>query len=151
VPGSGSTPTGPPAVRAPLAIQISAVFDSLVEALHVALPAAGYPDIRPTHSVNVFRLVDPEGTRPGELARRAGMTPQAMAELVGYLEGRGYLARTPDPTDGRARLVKLTARGRGASEVAGRVFADLEHRWQAKLGAERMAGLRLMLTELASA
>ena len=139
----------PPRVVPPLAMHISALFDALVGALHAALPAAGFADIRPAHSINLFRVIDPEGTRPTELARRAGITPQAMAELVRYLEGHGYAERVPDPSDGRGRIVKLTPRGREASTVAGRVFTDLEAQWERHLGKGPMAQLRQMLGELA--
>jgi DNA-binding MarR family transcriptional regulator len=113
-------------------------------------PAAGFGDIRPAHSINLFRVIDDEGTRPTELARRAGVTPQAMAEIVRYLEGRGYAERLPDPGDGRARIVRLTARGREAAAVAGQVFTDLEPTWEAHLGRLQMAQLRAMVGELAS-
>jgi DNA-binding MarR family transcriptional regulator len=144
-----STVGRPPAVP-PLAMNISALFDALVEALQRALPAAGFADIRPAHSINLFRVIDAEGTRPTELARRAGVTPQAMAEIVRYLEGRGYAERLPDPGDGRARIVRLTPRGREAAAVAGRVFTDLETKWEEHLGGRQMAQLRTMLGELAS-
>jgi DNA-binding MarR family transcriptional regulator len=126
----------------------SDVFDALVADMHDGLPALGFDDIRPSHSVAVFRTIDPEGTRPGELARRAGVTPQAMAEFVRYLEGRGYVERVPDPTDGRARLVRLTPRGREAADAAHVVFAEIEARWKRTLGAKRFAELRTMLAEL---
>ena len=140
---------GPPAVP-PLAMHISVLFDALVGALHTALPAAGFPDIRPTHSINLFRVIDADGTRPGELARRAGITPQAMAEIVRYLEGHGYAERVPDPADGRARIVRLTPRGKQASAVAARVFTGLEATWEHHLGQRPMAQLRRMLAELAA-
>jgi DNA-binding MarR family transcriptional regulator len=130
-------------------MNISVLFDALVDALHTALPAAGFADIRPAHSINLFRVIDADGTRPTELARRAGVTPQAMAEFVRYLEARGYAERVPDPGDGRGRIVKLTPRGREASAVAGRVFTDLEARWEDHLGQPSMTQLRQMLAELA--
>lgn len=126
----------------------SDVFDALVAELHEALPAAGFEDIRPSHSVGVFRTVDPEGTRPGELARRAGVTPQAMAEFVRYLEQHGYVERVPDPTDGRARLVRLTPLGREAAAAAHVAFDGVESRWKRALGAKRYAQLKEMLAEL---
>jgi DNA-binding MarR family transcriptional regulator len=125
---------------------LSDVFDQLVEAMHSALPAAGFDDIRAAHSLGVFRVIDPEGTRPTELARRAGVTPQATAEFVRYLEERGYVERVPDPTDGRARLVKLTPKGKRAAAAARDAFAAIESRWQEQLGERR---LNQMLDELA--
>lgn len=144
-----SSPNGRPGAVPPLAMHISVLFDALVDALHTALPTAGFPDIRPAHSINLFRVIDADGTRPGELARRAGVTPQAMAEIVGYLQGRGYAERVPDPADGRARIVRLTPRGHQASAVAARVFTDLEAQWERHLGQARMAQLRRTLGELA--
>lgn len=126
----------------------SDVFDALVAELHNALPAAGFEDIRPSHSVGVFRTVDPDGTRPGELARRAGVTPQAMAELVRYLEEHGYVERVPDPADGRARLVRLTPLGREAAAAAHAAFDGVEGRWRRTLGTKRYAQLKEMLAEL---
>ena len=144
-----STKGRPPAVP-PLAMNISALFDALVHALHTALPTAGFADIRPAHSINLFRVIDAEGTRPTELARRADVTPQAMAEIVRYLEDHGYAERLPDPGDGRARIVRLTPRGREAAAVARQVFTDLESKWEAHLGARQMAHLRELISELAS-
>ena len=126
----------------------SDVFDALVAEMHDGLPAQGFDDIRPSHSVGVLRTIDADGTRPGELARRAGVTPEAMAEFVRYLEGRGYVERVPDPSDGRARLVRLTAKGRKAAEAAHIVFDEIEERWKRTLGAQRYKQLQEMLAEL---
>jgi len=126
----------------------SDVFDALVAEMHEGLPSQGFDDIRPSHSVGVLRTIDPDGTRPGELARRAGVTPQAMAEFVRYLEGRGYVERVPDPDDGRARLVRLTPKGRKAAEAAHVVFDGIEERWKRTLGAQRYKQLKEMLTDL---
>jgi DNA-binding MarR family transcriptional regulator len=126
----------------------SDVFDALVQSMHESLPAAGFDDIRPSHSVGVLRTLDPQGTRPGELARRAGVTPQAMAEFVRYLEERGYVERVPDPTDGRARIVRLTARGHEAAKAAHVAFDAIETDWQRRLGEQRYRQLKTILAEL---
>lgn len=78
------------------------------------------------------------------------MTPQAMAEFIRYLEERGYVERLPDPADGRARIVKLTRRGRDASRAAREAFAALEAAWETKLGPRRVNQLRQALDDLAS-
>jgi DNA-binding MarR family transcriptional regulator len=137
----------PPADRSAVML-FSDVFDALVEAMHDSLPAAGFDDIRPSHSVGVLRTVDPQGTRPGELARRAGVTPQAMAEFVRYLEERGYVERVPDATDGRARLVRLTSRGHEAAKAAHVAFDAIESDWKRRLGERRYRELKQMLAEL---
>jgi DNA-binding MarR family transcriptional regulator len=128
---------------------ISDVFDELVAGLHRQLPEAGFPDIRPAHCTAVFRVIDPDGTRAGELARRAGITPQGMAEFVSYLQARGYVERVHDPNDRRVRIVKLTDRGRAAADAASAAFAAIEANWTERLGTTQMAQLRQLLTDLA--
>ena len=55
--------------------------------------------------------LDVEGTRSTELARRMGVTKQAVARMVRELEDDGLLARDPDPDDRRAFRVVFTAAG----------------------------------------
>lgn len=62
--------------------------------------------------INVTRNLDIQGTRTTELARRASMTKQSLGELVAQLETLGIVRRVHDPTDGRAKIVKCTPRGR---------------------------------------
>lgn len=92
------------------------------------LAAAGYPDL-PVAAHPVFENLDREGTRLTELAARTDMTHQAMGELIDTLEHRGYLERRPDPADGRARLVYLSAKGRQMTRVALREIAAIEADW----------------------
>jgi DNA-binding MarR family transcriptional regulator len=110
------------------------MVDELIERLH----AAGYADHTAAHHP-IFENIDPEGTRLTVLASRTGLTHQAVGELVDALERRGYVERVPDPSDGRARLVRLTKKGRGAVKAAIREIAEIEARW---LDLWRQAGLR---------
>ena len=48
---------------------------------------------------------------PGSLARAEHVQPPSMTRVIERLEQRGYLERTPDPTDGRQVLIAGTARG----------------------------------------
>lgn len=48
----------------------------------------------------------------GELAAAEKVQPPSMTRIVNGLEERGYLARRPDPRDGRQCLVTLTPPGR---------------------------------------
>ncbi|MEO1334258.1 MAG: MarR family transcriptional regulator [Myxococcota bacterium] len=60
----------------------------------------------------IFPHLDLDGTRLTELARRMGVTKQAVSQLVDELERIGVLAREPDPDDRRAKRVVFTDRGR---------------------------------------
>ena len=82
------------------------------------------------------------GTRLTELARRAGVTKQAVMVVVDELEVRGLVCRTPDPDDGRAKVVRLTARGRTLAAECRRAVAAVETRTRRTLGGRRYEGLR---------
>ncbi|MGH3749179.1 MAG: MarR family winged helix-turn-helix transcriptional regulator, partial [Micromonosporaceae bacterium] len=129
---------------------ISQVIDRLLRDLHRHLVAAGYQDLRPTHCLNVFRFMDCDGTRPTALARRAGMTPQAMGDLISYLEQRDYVRRVPDPVDRRGRVVVYADRGAAAAAVAADFFADQESHWGGILGSDRFHDMKLALSEILS-
>lgn len=110
--------------------------------------AAGHPDLRPPH-FPVLEYIDHErGSRITYLATHANITTQAMGELVTYLAERGYVERVPDPSDGRAKLVRLTERGREAYRFAVRTVGELEDAWSGYIGEGRMRELKLLLADL---
>ncbi|MET9488991.1 MarR family winged helix-turn-helix transcriptional regulator [Nocardia sp. NPDC006630] len=121
----------------PLIALLRGISAAIVSELIVTLHAAGYPDITAAHHP-VFYNLDLDGTRLTALAARAGITHQSMGELVTGLIGLGYLARQPDPADGRARLIVLTSKGQGAVRTARKAVADIDQAWFARL---RDAGL----------
>ena len=102
---------------------------------------AGYTDIRPGHGC-VFGYIDPEGSRLTDMAERAGMTKQSVGEAASDLEKRGYLERVPDPADGRAKIIRLTEKGRVAQAIGRGLIADIEADWAEQFGADRIAALR---------
>ncbi len=117
------------------------------EELHRRIAERGHPAIRTPHG-NVFPFLDDAGTPVSELARRAQITKQSMAELVEHLERHGYVERIPDPGDRRAKLVRATARGREVYAIAREAIAEIEAEWTDRLGAAKMRRLRALLEEL---
>ena len=117
------------------------------ERLHQRLAERGHPAVRGPHG-NVFQYLDDGGTRVSELARRAQVTKQSMAELVTHLERHGYVERVPDPADRRAKLVRATPRGREVYAIAREFVAETEREWTRLLGEEKMRTLRELLEEL---
>lgn len=112
-----------------------------------ALAEAGYGDIT-TAQARVAQRIGPNGTRLTELAEAAQVTKQTAGYLVDQLARNGYVERTPDPTDARARLVRLTEQGVATAPVAARMVAEVEAEWTAHLGPRRMKQLREALTWL---
>lgn len=112
------------------------------------LAERGYPDARPGHAAVFLHIDRRSGTRLTELARRARMTKQGMMLLIDDLEERGYVRRIPDPQDARAKVVRLTAKGRRYVAEARRVAAALEARVRRELGDRRYEALRASLEEL---
>jgi DNA-binding MarR family transcriptional regulator len=115
-------------------------------ALHERLDAAGYDDVRPAHGY-LFGYVGPSGARLTDVAEQAGITKQALGELASDMERLGYLERVPDPTDRRAKLLRLTGHGRAAQAAGLAILDDIEAEWAERYGAERMRALRALLEE----
>jgi DNA-binding MarR family transcriptional regulator len=53
-----------------------------------------------------------KGLSNAQLARRSYVTPQSMIEMLGTLESKGLVQRSPDPDHGRILRTRLTAKGR---------------------------------------
>jgi DNA-binding MarR family transcriptional regulator len=111
-----------------------------------AVNAAGYPVT--AAQAHIFQRIRDDGSRLGELAEAASTTKQNAGFLVDQLERQGYVERVPDPRDARARLVRITAHGREAIEVASRVEAAIEREWREHLGEEQAERLRVALLRL---
>jgi DNA-binding MarR family transcriptional regulator len=61
--------------------------------------------------IHITRHLDLQGARLTDLAQNAGMSKQAMGDLVDQCEAWGLVTREPDPRDARARLVQFTPTG----------------------------------------
>ena len=105
------------------------------------LAEQGHDAVRPAHAA-VFQFLDDAGTTVSMLAQRARMTKQAMAQLVLHLEEHGYVARSPDPADRRAKLVVPTDRGREVFTVARGLVPEIEGLVGDIIGTDRLASMR---------
>src|SRR5215470_17893540 len=130
---------------------IGALLRVPAQAIHrriiAELNAAGFDDLRLPHMA-VLQFPGPDGVRPGTLAERAGVSKQAMNQLLKSLEACGYLDRSDDPDEGRARVVRFTTRGQAAYAKVADILRDLEREWRAKLGAKDFERLKTILARV---
>ena len=96
----------------------------------------GHP-LREAHT-RLFPHFDLEGTRLTDLAARAGITKQSAQQLVDELVDAGYVAREPDPADGRAKRLVITRPGRRGFEDGLRSLASVQAELTAEVGERRM-------------
>ena len=137
--------------RRPIAALLNEVKVAAVSKLFAHLREEGFEHVREGHGC-VFGFIDIErGSRLTELAERAGLTKQAVGEAATELEKLGYAERVPDPTDRRAKIIKLTPSGVEACLTGRRIFAEIEREWAEEFGEELIAGLREAAERIAAA
>ncbi|MFZ3554801.1 MarR family winged helix-turn-helix transcriptional regulator [Streptomyces sp. BH055] len=114
------------------------------DGLLATLEAEGIAPISPTQ-VQLFAMLDADGTTVAELARRMGVTRQTVHQAVRTLIEDGLLQQVPDPASARQRLVRRTAQGRRAHERARRALDGLETRLAERIGGDALGALRAAL------
>jgi DNA-binding MarR family transcriptional regulator len=143
-----STASSPPSSIALNEMLIGALLRVPAQAIHRRiireLNAAGFVELRVPHMA-VLQFPGPDGVRPGTLADRAGMSKQAMNQLLRSLEALGYVARSDAPDEGRARIVRLTKRGRAAYAKIHEILRDIEGEWSTELGTKHFVQLKRLL------
>jgi DNA-binding MarR family transcriptional regulator len=106
------------------------------------LAQAGLDMLAPRH-LTVLRALDAgAGARASAIARDAGVTRQAVAQVVAELEQLGIVEQAPDATDARAKLVRYTTFGLDGYRRALTVFTELEREHVELLGPTRIAALK---------
>jgi DNA-binding MarR family transcriptional regulator len=110
------------------------------------LAERGYPDVRQSHS-QVFANLGMGAVRVSELAERAQVTQQAMGKMLRELELLGYITRSTDPSDRRARDIRLTEKGVELARDCLEVVDEVEAYYVAKVGADTLAALEKHLRE----
>jgi DNA-binding MarR family transcriptional regulator len=104
-------PVPPPVAAGDVNLLCQLVFTATTERVVRDLAAAGFDDLRPSHGY-VFQGLLAGDTTITQLAQRLGVSAQAVSKRVAELDATGYLERRPDGTDGRARSIVITPRGR---------------------------------------
>lgn len=131
-----------------LGILMALAYQGFVRRLHEDLATRGYDDLARSDGY-VFRALADAPLTTSALSARLGVTKQGAGQIVDDMTRRGYLASTPHPEDGRARLIALSERGRGALASARSFHRRYERSLARRHGADAVDGLRALLTEMA--
>lgn len=116
------------------------VWQWVRDQLYAGVVAAGFDDLNAAH-VALWRYPGLDGVRPSQLADRLGITKQSVNDLLGHLEVQGYVLRVPGSVDGRARVIRLTAKGRRLEETIYAAAGASQLQIEEILGPRRFAQL----------
>jgi DNA-binding MarR family transcriptional regulator len=86
--------------------------------------------------IHITRHLALQGSRLTDLAQRAGMSKQAMGDLVDQCEAWGLVTRESDPRDARARVVRFTPTGLAWLQAFKDAVAQTESEFRAEVGAD---------------
>ena len=125
-------------------------YQALLMKIHTELAAAGFANSYLYWGTNIFHYLREGGLRLTELAERTHTTKQALRYSINQLEAAGYVERVPDPTDGRAKIIRFTQRGLEVRRVADEIIAGIEHECVQQLGEERMRQFEGLLKDVSS-
>jgi DNA-binding MarR family transcriptional regulator len=114
------------------------------EGLLAAMGAAGATPVSPPQ-LQLFAVLDEEGTTVSELARRMGVTRQTAHQAAHGLVDAGLLEQVPHPTSARQRLIRRTAKGARAHQQAELFLERLEAQLAERIGQEVLDALRAAL------
>jgi DNA-binding MarR family transcriptional regulator len=119
-------------------------FRWMDDALRASLESSGWPAISGPQSL-VFAYVAAEGSTTTELARRIGVTRQAVQQTVAGLLRDGLLEPVGSGSDRRERGVRLTRLGQRNVAAALAVFDGLERHLEERIGRDRLDVVRVAL------
>ncbi|HWK13154.1 MAG TPA: MarR family winged helix-turn-helix transcriptional regulator [Rhizobiaceae bacterium] len=115
--------------------------------------------ITPAEARTLFHVAHAGGERQNVIAERMGVEAMTVSGLIDRLEARGLVAREPDPTDRRAKLVRTTGAADAvlsatrdlANGVRDEVMQGIEPaEWQQMLATMKHAHAKLLSLRLAS-
>jgi DNA-binding MarR family transcriptional regulator len=101
--------------------------------------------------IHITRHLDLQGARLTDLAQKAGMSKQAMGDLVDQCEAWGLVTRESDPRDARARLVQFTPTGLLWLQAFREAVAQAEKEFRAEVGQDVATVVKIGLEAYAGA
>src|ERR1700710_2730987 len=130
-----------PSAPADFGLLFALAYRCYVDQLHAELAAAGFGGARSTFGP-VLRALRAGDSTLVALARDLGVTKQAVSRVVEDMRAARVARHRRRPTDGRARLLALTARGREMVGAAIEIGTRFEASMASELGVQRVRALR---------
>lgn len=128
--------------RLPLSALLSKVL------LAFAIEIDHESDLSIAISANVLRILSEKAVPIRDLPRLSGVSKEAIKVSLGFLQKGRYIAVEPNPEGSRGKSVRLTSKGLLAQRAYHRLIADIEGRWHARYGKDRIRDLRESLERL---
>jgi DNA-binding MarR family transcriptional regulator len=98
---------------------------------------------------NVMRVLDEQGVRVRDIPLLTGVSKEAISMALGFLQKKRIAVIERDQTSSRAKVARLTAKGREARDAYLKLLDTIEERWQARYGRDTIRALRELLERLA--
>ena len=92
--------------------------------------------------------IDAGADTASELGRQLGVSKQAAAKTIGFLEERRYVSGEVDPRDSRRRRFTVTDKGYALLRTGEQVFDELREQWAERIGATELERLEEALSDL---
>ncbi|WP_218040890.1 MarR family winged helix-turn-helix transcriptional regulator [Acrocarpospora macrocephala] len=124
--------------RGEIPLLLAMIYRAMNDEIHDRLAAEGREPLRPAHGYTFRLLLARDDVTTVALADHLGITKQAASKIAAELETWDYLERRPHPTDGRARVLALTAKGLAYVRHADELWGQAEDRWAAVIGPDRL-------------
>ena len=128
-------------------VLLNLAFGAFKTRLHDELARVGYDDVGPSFGY-VFRLLAQRETNLSEVAQALGMTAPGALKILNDMVDKGYVERVAHAGDARQKLLRLTARARGAMKAAHRFHRRFEAALAERLGARDAQAARRALESI---
>ncbi|SEJ87651.1 transcriptional regulator, MarR family [Sphingomonas sp. OV641] len=115
-------------------------FCWLDERLQAQLHDHGWPDVSRAQSMVMINIVSGI-TRPSDIARRLGISRQAIHATVAQMIDKGMVTLVPDPDDARHKQLTLTAFGERMRADAQGIMGGLTDQIAGTIGEARFEAL----------
>ncbi|KXV04300.1 transcriptional regulator [Caballeronia megalochromosomata] len=118
--------------------QISRLYDAFLQ------PSG----LRITQFLILATLNEQQSASVNALAERLDIERTAMGKMIGFLERDGFVKMRPSPTDGRIRIVELTAEGADLFERTAPLWREAQRQFSIMNGPKNVAVMRQSLARM---